>query len=528
MELHPPYRKGDWAKKPMQFTDSQLALIRECAKDEQSYQTLLEMLGQSHEARYRVLTEMMTDYTYAYKVLPNGQYQLEWIEGAFSQITGYTPEEWEDGGLSSFVHPDDTHFTEHHLQFLAAGHAYEDEYRIITKDGQVRWIHDYAKPVLDLDTREVIRVIGASRDITRQKVAEASHHEAQKRLRLLADYSSDIITIQSPEGYFEYLSPSVHHVAGFAPQDLLGKQLPDFIHPDDLPVAHDAFRELIKSGQSKTYTFRVKHRAGHYIWLEVASVAITDPITGRVTSIHSTSRDVTQRKQSDDERERLINELEAYNHTVAHDLKNPLNTILGFANILEDFHENFELEERMDLYHKIVRSGNKMMNIIEELLLLSGLRVNEIMVEPLAMGNIVQEVLERLHFMIEDYRPILHITEIWPLAVGHRQWVEEIWANYISNALKYGGKPPVVTIGADVPEDGVIRFWVRDNGLGLHPDEMGRIFKPFTRLDRVRAQGHGLGLSIVQRVAERLGGQVGVESTFGDGCLFYFTLPSSE
>ncbi|KAB2860116.1 MAG: PAS domain-containing protein, partial [Anaerolineae bacterium] len=208
----------------MQFTDSQLALIRECAKDEQSYQTLLEMLGQSQEARYRVLTEMMTDYTYAYKVLPNGQYELEWIEGAFSQITGYTPEEWEAGGLSSFVHPDDTHFTEHHLQFLAAGHAYEDEYRIITKDGQVRWIHDYAKPVLDPDTREVTRVIGASRDITRQKVAEAFHQEAQKRLRLLADYSSDIITIQSPEGYFEYLSPSVHHVAGFAPHDLLGKQ----------------------------------------------------------------------------------------------------------------------------------------------------------------------------------------------------------------------------------------------------------------------------------------------------------------
>lgn len=512
----------------MQFSETQLTHIRECAKDEQSYQTLLEMLGHLHEgeARYRVLTEMMTDYTYAYKVLPVGQYELEWIEGAFSQITGYTPDEWQQNGLASFVHPDDSHFIEAHMQFLAAGQPYEDEYRIVTKDGQVRWIQDYAKPVIDIETHKVIRVIGASRDITREKAAETAHHDAQQRFRLLADYSSDIISIQSPEGKFEYLSPSVYAVTGYKSQELIGRNALEFIHQDDVPVAQNAFRAIVRQGKTHTYSFRIQHREGQYVWLEAASVPITDPISREVTGIHSTSRDVTERKQSDDERERLINELEAYNHTVAHDLKNPLNTVLGFANILEEFHESFTLDERMDLYHKIVRSGNKMMNIIEELLLLSGLRVNEIIVEPLVMGAIITEVIERLNFMIEDYRPTLHISSNWPVAVGHRQWVEEIWANYLSNALKYGGKPPEVIIGADTPHNGVVRFWVRDNGLGLLPDDMSRIFKPFTRLDRVRAQGHGLGLSIVQRIAERLGGQVGVESTFGEGCLFYFTLPS--
>ncbi|MBC7869758.1 MAG: sensor histidine kinase, partial [Chitinophagaceae bacterium] len=113
----------------------------------------------------------------------------------------------------------------------------------------------------------------------------------------------------------------------------------------------------------------------------------------------------------------------------------------------------------------------------------------------------------------------------WPLAAGYAPWVEEVWTNYLSNALKYGGKPPSIELGADEQPDGMVRFWVRDNGNGLTPEEQTRVFTPFTRLNQVKVEGHGLGLSVVQRIVDKLGGQVGLESSVGQGSIFSFTLP---
>ena len=115
----------------------------------------------------------------------------------------------------------------------------------------------------------------------------------------------------------------------------------------------------------------------------------------------------------------------------------------------------------------------------------------------------------------------------WPRALGHAAWVEEVWANYLSNAIKYGGQPPRVMLGAEPQQDGMVRYWVRDNGPGLAPEDQARLFTPFTRLDQVRVKGHGLGLSIVRRIVEKLGGQVGVESQLGQGSTFFFILPAA-
>ncbi|RMG87985.1 MAG: ATP-binding protein, partial [Chloroflexi bacterium] len=116
----------------------------------------------------------------------------------------------------------------------------------------------------------------------------------------------------------------------------------------------------------------------------------------------------------------------------------------------------------------------------------------------------------------------------WPIAVGHAPWVEEVWSNYISNAVKYGGEPPQITIGAE-QEKNYVRFYVHDNGPGLDAQARSRLFAAGTRLAQHRAlKGHGLGLSIVRRIVERLGGEVGVESEPGQGSTFYFTLPIAQ
>jgi len=232
-------------------------------------------------------------------------------------------------------------------------------------------------------------------------------------------------------------------------------------------------------------------------------------------------------------------DLDAFAHTAAHDLKGPLGYMVGFAQVLEQDYATLSDEDRRRSLHTIAQSGRKMSNIVDELLLMAGLRAMEVEMGPLDIGRTVAEALQRLAYMIEKRQAEITLPESWPVALGYEPWVEEIWVNYLSNALKYGGRPPRLELGysiADWPSSGeksaiqnlkseIIRFWVRDNGPGLTPEEQVRLFKPFTRFDQVRAKGHGLGLSIARRIVEKMDGQVRVESEVGQGSVFSFTLP---
>lgn len=227
-----------------------------------------------------------------------------------------------------------------------------------------------------------------------------------------------------------------------------------------------------------------------------------------------------------EERQKLVNELDAFAHTVAHDLKNPLHVITGYVEMLLEAPESWPLDQMIEAFDAIRRSTEKARAIIDALLLLASVRsVDRADPVPLDMGAIVGEVCDRLAKMIEEHQAEITRPDQWPVAMGYAPWIEEIWVNYLSNAIKYGGYPPHIELGSDRLTNGQVRFWVKDNGPGLSPESQAILFHPFTRLDKTRADGHGLGLSIVHRIAERLNGEVGVESAIGQGSLFFFTLP---
>jgi signal transduction histidine kinase len=234
-------------------------------------------------------------------------------------------------------------------------------------------------------------------------------------------------------------------------------------------------------------------------------------------------------------------ELDAFSHTVAHDIRNPVSQIVGVAEMLAELDAELSPDVRAQSLGMLMRGGEKLTNIIDELLLLAGLRHVEVPLEPLNMTAIVNEALTRLQHVLEQVQADVTLPEAesWPTALGHPAWVEEVWVNYISNACKYGGvddQPPRIVLGADLTglenQSGhaLFRFWVRDYGNGIAPDDQARLFTPFTRLDQVRVRGYGLGLSIVRRIVEKLGGEVGVKSDGvpGHGSEFSFTLPAAQ
>ncbi len=219
------------------------------------------------------------------------------------------------------------------------------------------------------------------------------------------------------------------------------------------------------------------------------------------------------------------NELDAFAHTVAHDIKNPLNLVMGHAELLLHAGEKLSTSGLQSV-RAIVTAGKKIDNIIEALMLLHGARkAEDVRISPLDMAAIAREACGRIEDLIESTRAEIVLPQSWPVVWGYSPWIEEVWANYLSNAVKYGGEPPRIELGATALEDGRVRFWVRDNGAGLTAEEQSQLFVPFGRLEQARIEGHGLGLSIVRRIVEKLGGEVGVESAPGAGSTFSFTLP---
>jgi PAS domain S-box-containing protein len=330
---------------------------------------------------------------------------------------------------------------------------------------------------------------------------------------------SDGVLVFDAQSRLVDLNPTAAGVLGRPAADVIG-----------LPVAELLARRpdlLARYGElADTHTEISLGEGDQERYFDLRISTLTDR-RGNVTGHLIVLRDITERVLAEREREQLIVELDAFAHTVAHDLKNPASVAAGYAELLEDQIDQLSTE-RIHLFTRmIVRNSLRMNRIIDALLLLSSVRTTDnIDIQPLEMAGIVRETQDRLANVFKESNAEITLPEHWPDALGYGPWVEEIWANYLSNAAKYGGDPPRIELGAELTANGAVRFWVKDNGRGLTPDECVKLFTPFTRLQHVEVEGHGLGLSIVQRITEKLGGAVGVESALGHGSTFWFELPS--
>ena len=247
-------------------------------------------------------------------------------------------------------------------------------------------------------------------------------------------------------------------------------------------------------------------------------------LCGQIAVAINNRRLEDKRRQAEEAQRKLVQELDAFAHTIGHNLRDTLALVIGYTDLLK---QHARLPEELQEYlNAVARNGRKMHDVIEELELLAGIRKAKVELKPLNMARIIAEVQQRLAYLIDEYQAEITVSEYWPVALGHTPWVEEVWANYLSNAMKYGGRPPRIRLGATERSDGMIRFWVRDNGPGLTEEEQAQLFTEFA-LTQTRAGGYGLGLSIVRRIVTKFGGEMGCESEVGQGSVFYFTLPSA-
>jgi signal transduction histidine kinase len=294
------------------------------------------------------------------------------------------------------------------------------------------------------------------------------------------------------------------------------------------------------SGNLASVQLEVKHGSWrNYYQIKISPIYRNNKLSGHILLFHDISSIIkadeelkkTNRKliSEIEKREKLIEDLDAFAHTVAHDLRSSLSSIFSASEIMEEIIKLNDKNLLCELSNLINHSANKSIQITHELLLLATTDKTEVERKPMDMAHIFEESKRQLADLIKNSNT--HFTEPaeWPQAIGYAPWIEEVWSNYMSNAIKYGGTPPEIEVGADVLLNGNVMFWIKDNGKGLTRDEQKMLFKNFVRLHPEKADGYGLGLSIVKKIIEKLDGSIGVESNGnGDGSKFYFILPSGK
>ncbi len=347
---------------------------------------------------------------------------------------------------------------------------------------------------------------------------------------VVVETMSEGVLVIDAAGLISDINPSFSHLFSLDGKEILGTQ-----YSKSLTTCPNLI-EVIKSASSS----QAGKRAIIHFKKRVLDVRCTDLkhrnekggkllVINDITAIKQT--EVALKKSNDllskeiEVRQKLINELDAYAHTVAHDLKIPLSGLIGFADLLYDDLVEKDYDNVMKYSLQIQDSAESMIHIINELLLLSSVRSQKVVAVSFDMYSCYTRAKKRINELISSSQVKFIEPDTWPIVFGYSPWIEEVWVNYLSNAIKYGGTPPIIHVGFDATAD-KIKFSVKDNGPGLDQHHIKELFKPYSRLSDSKSEGQGLGLSIVKRIMDRLNGDVGYElGQSQEGSAFYFTLP---
>ncbi len=374
-------------------------------------------------------------------------------------------------------------------------------------------------------------------DISERKQTEKALKESELKFKEMADLLPVVVYEADLSGNFTFVNRQAFEMFGYENQKFMeGINVFSTIIPED----RDKVSEVLANIANKIIYKSTEYTAIRKDGSTFPAIIFSAPIlkNEKLVGIRGALVNISEQKaaeqaiyQKNIELEQRNQELDEYSHTVAHDLKNPLNSVFGFSDLLKKEYEVLSKEDVKQYAGFINTSASNMVQIIETLLLLATVRKADIQTKKIYMGDIISDSINRMSDMINSSKAKITIAETLPAATGYGPWIEEVWVNYLGNALKYGGMPPHIEFGANskttnnTPQ-GMIRFWIKDKGPGISVENQKRLFKKFERLDHIKTEGHGLGLSIVRRIIEKLGGQVGVESELGKGSLFYFTLPA--
>ena len=473
------------------------------------------------------------------------------------ELLGYTPQDIQDIGtdfMSHLVHPADIpHILDHqkHLTTLTEDDYLTLEYRMKHTNGEWRWLRSretvFSRTVAGLPKR----VLGIAEDITdykrvedvlRQTNEDLEQRVQQRTVELESAHQQLRFHVEnSPLGVIEWdsqfrvqgWSKQAERIFGWKAEEVLSQQLNDwqFVYPDDLEFVHQKALNLLNpESPPEIIENRNLTKDGNMLYCQWYNSVLFDE-SNAVVSILSLVQDQTERKQAEEQLQQLNQqlqrsnqELEQFAYVASHDLREPLRKIRSYSDLLVKRYQG-QLDERADKYISyITDSVIRMQALITDLLTYSRVSRNELVLEPTDLDQILQQTLTDLSPAIEENQAIINTTHL-PIVQANSLQIGQVLQNLIANAIKFRREqPPRIDIKAECQDD----FWqisIQDNGIGIDPSYSDRIFAIFQRLHyREEYPGTGIGLAICQKIVERHGGKIWVESELGQGSTFHFTL----
>jgi PAS domain S-box-containing protein len=533
----------------IEYNKSLVDFITDLAEDSISKSNMHRALLES-EQRYRRLTENSPDMIYRIS-LPDGNY--EYVSSATTCIFGLPPEAWYDNPflIREIIHPDWHSYFDEQRENILKGHAPPTfEYKIIHKDESIRWINQRNILVKD-DGGRPVAIEGVVTDITERKRAEDTLLESENKYRIIAENTADVISTLDMNLNYTYISPGIMRLRGFTVEEAMKQTLDQSLTPESMLHAIDVFEKemlLEDSGTADPDRTRILElgeykKDGSIVWQEVSLTFLRNK-DRKPVGILTVSRDITEKKQAEKERENLqaqliqAQKMESVGRLaggVAHDFNNMLSAILGHAQLAM---MRCTPSEPIHAHLKVIEdSANRSANLTRQLLAFA--RKQIIAPKVLDINDTVSSMLKMLRRLIgEDidlaWRPV---ADLWQVKIDPTQ-IDQLLANLCVNArdsIAGVGKVTIETgntafddaycaVHLDFVSGEYVMLAVSDNGCGMDKETLPHIFEPFFTT-KEEGKGTGLGLATVYGIVKQNNGFINVYSEPDKGTTFKIYLP---
>lgn len=382
----------------------------------------------------------------------------------------------------------------------------------------------------------LIGIRATMQDITERKLAEEALIQSEQRFRDLFENASDVIYTVDFSGKFTSLNKSGKNILGYTREEALNLNFSQVVSPETLKRVQEMVKRKLKSLDKTVYELEMLKKGGEPLQVEVSSRAIYE--NGKPIGIQGIGRDITQRKQVEAELElardaaiesvRLKSEFLA---NMSHEIRTPMNGVIGMTGLLLD--TNLD-EEQRDCAETIRASGDALLKIINDILDFSKMEAGKLQFETLdfLLNNAVEDTIEllaeRAHQKKIEFASLIY-SDVPAGLRGDPGRLRQVLTNLIGNAIKFTEQGEVIVRvekESETNDDVVVRFMVSDTGIGISEAAQQKLFQAFTQADGSTTRkygGTGLGLAISKQLVELMGGQMGVNSTPGQGSTFWFT-----
>jgi PAS domain S-box-containing protein len=388
----------------------------------------------------------------------------------------------------------------------------------------------------------VASIAGLITDISERKQAERVLAQSATRFRQLANAMPQLVWSANPDGSVDYYNERIE-LFGCEKNGDGSWNWPTMVYEGDRAKTSEAWLKAVESEQPYQCEHRIRMRDGSLRWHLSRGVPARDE-SGRVVKWFGTATDIHDLKQTQLELEKTrssleetvaqrteklresIGELEAFSYSVSHDMRAPLRAMEGFSRILLNEYRDKLDEAGYGLLQRIEKGARRLDMLVQDVLAYSRVAKSDFQLHPVDLQALVEETIQNFEFQTAR----IHIENRLPMVMAHEALLSQVVSNLLSNATKFAraGVPSEVKVSS-VRIGKLVKVSIIDNGIGIEPEHFERIFQIFGRIHAERMySGTGIGLTIVKKAIERLGGTVGVESTPGEGSHFWFAVAAID